>query len=60
MCCYLVQTARNPLMTISIAARISLQLLSSPAAPPPLANPARNEPKHARKNKKRGENYLYF
>lgn len=52
-CCHLVQTARKPLMTISIAARISLQLLSSPAAPPPLANPARNEPTNARKWKER-------
>ena len=35
-------------MTISIATRISLLLLSSFAAPPPLASPARNEPVHKR------------
>lgn len=56
----LVQTAKNPLMTIEIAARISLQVLSSLAAAPPLANPARNEPVGHRDQDRRGENRLVY
>lgn len=40
---YLVHTAKKPLMTIEIAARTSLFLLSSGAIPPPLASPAKKD-----------------